>query len=739
MSVAAAGPRARPTSAWTQTAIDRVAAAVPILTVFFWLALVYCWESWGHVAPWVFVDELQNAQLSRAIADTGHAARRGEAHSFDSLFNYLIAPAWWLNDMHRAYSAVKYIGAVTMTTVVFPTYWLARLAVSRPAALLAAAGAGAVPALVYSSFLLEEPLAYPYTALCFFLIAKALVVRRTRWWVLAIVACAIAPLVRSQLAVVPAVLVLATLLRGWGAERMQLWRSTWSTGDWVGALTLIAGAAIFVNAFISHHFYAWLIATLFYKHRMIEYGLWAAGALTIGLGVFPVVAGLASLIRPRGGTASEGERAFACTAAAGIGAFGFYTAVKASYLSTIFSTLVEERNIIYVAPLLMVGSALLLERGRSRFLAVAAAAGFTLYLVLSTPLSHMNDHFYFDAPGYSILQGANQKWGWTMHTGRTLLISLFVVSLLVIMLPRYLRPWSPTLVRGIAVFVGVCVIAWNVTAELSAATSSKYYAELISQNIAPPLDWLDPITHGAPTIYLGQNITDPTGVQELEFWNRSIRWMWSLDGSALKVGAPILTPNVGQVRGRLSPAPRDAKFVVADEGVVVVGQKVGTHAHYVGGSQKLWTVYRIAEPLRLQQVQGGDLYDDGWMGTNSTYTQFATPHSQRGYALVTVTRGLSGFSTRTPLTIRLGRVYVGADQKPHLGRLLVPPIHYTLGPRNPHTFAIPAPAPPFRVEITAESTFVPHTLDPRTADIRPLSALVGFGWSHTPPRKAATK
>ena len=31
---------------------------------------------------------------------------------------------------------------------------------------------------------------------------------------------------------------------------------------------------------------------------MIDYGLWAAGALTIGLGVLPVVAGLAALVRP---------------------------------------------------------------------------------------------------------------------------------------------------------------------------------------------------------------------------------------------------------------------------------------------------------------------------------------------------------------------------------------------------------------------------------------------------------
>ena len=63
-----------------------------------------------------------------------------------------------------------------MTSAVFPTYLLARMLVRRPAALFAAAAAGAIPALVYSSYIVEEPLAYPYAAFCFFLIAKALVV-----------------------------------------------------------------------------------------------------------------------------------------------------------------------------------------------------------------------------------------------------------------------------------------------------------------------------------------------------------------------------------------------------------------------------------------------------------------------------------------------------------------------------------------------------------------------------------
>ena len=48
-----------------------------------------------------------------------------------------------------------------MTSVIFPTYFLARMLVGRGAALFAAAGAAAIPSLAYSSWIVEEPLAYP--------------------------------------------------------------------------------------------------------------------------------------------------------------------------------------------------------------------------------------------------------------------------------------------------------------------------------------------------------------------------------------------------------------------------------------------------------------------------------------------------------------------------------------------------------------------------------------------------
>jgi hypothetical protein len=76
-------------------------------------------------------DELELTQLSRSIATTGHAARRGEAHSFDSLYTVMTAPIWLIHDVAQAYSGVKYLDVFVMAAVVFPTYFLARMVVGR--------------------------------------------------------------------------------------------------------------------------------------------------------------------------------------------------------------------------------------------------------------------------------------------------------------------------------------------------------------------------------------------------------------------------------------------------------------------------------------------------------------------------------------------------------------------------------------------------------------------------------
>ena len=160
----------------TVSRVDRLYRAIPLTTAFLWLCVLYGWETRGHVTPWLFTDELKFAQISRSIAETGHAAQRDHPSSFDTLYTYLIAPFWRVGDVGDGYAAIKYAGVVIMTSAIFPAYFLARMVVSRPWALFAAAAAVATPALAYATFLIEEPAAYPWAPLCLWSCWSP------RWW-----------------------------------------------------------------------------------------------------------------------------------------------------------------------------------------------------------------------------------------------------------------------------------------------------------------------------------------------------------------------------------------------------------------------------------------------------------------------------------------------------------------------------------------------------------------------------
>ena len=160
-------------------------------------------QAWAHKTPWLFGDELELTQLSRAIADTGHAARRGEPYSFTTLWTYVLAPAWLIDNLHAAYATVKYLTVIVMTATVFPAYGIARL-LRRPQAcplrrscvrrdsrrrVLVDDRRGAVRLLLVDSDALPDPPRTDHTV--------TLVDRRRGG------AALIAPLVRGELAMLP--------------------------------------------------------------------------------------------------------------------------------------------------------------------------------------------------------------------------------------------------------------------------------------------------------------------------------------------------------------------------------------------------------------------------------------------------------------------------------------------------------------------------------------------------------
>jgi Dolichyl-phosphate-mannose-protein mannosyltransferase len=697
-------------------------ALIPLLAAYFALSVLYAWQAWRRETPTIFTDELEMTQISRAIAATGHPARREQAYMFTSIVPYLTAPAWWIHSVTTAYEVIKYMQALVMALAIFPAYGIARYVVSRPWALFAAVATIAAPALSYAPILVEEPFAYPVATLALYLIIRA--VARPSWRTLGLAAagCVLAAATRSQLVAIGGAFGLCLLALAWRTERMRHWRSTWSRFDWVGAWVLALGAVFAFAAFMGRNSGEWATTTALWKSRIFDYGVWAVGALAIGCGILPLIATLAVLVRPRAEWRDTGLRAFGIVTASALASFCWYAAIKGAYLSTIFSSLVVERNLIYLYPLLFTGTAVLFERRDARWWAVLPAGAVVLYLVTSTP-TKLDQFPYYEAHGLSILAFLNRELSWTSARIDTALIVVVIVAALAALVLRPLARRTEVPARWLVVLCAVLVLGWNLTTEIYAAAGEHDFSSRMAGNMVVPPDWVDRATDGGSVVTLSQQLTDPTGLWLTEFWNRSVKKVWSVDPAAPAPGpGPTLTPDVARRDGTLTPSP-GTDFALALNGVFLqapIVKQIGTT-----------TLYRLGgAPLKLAYSQSGVSSDAGWTGRNAAYNRFRPESSAPESARIGLSR--SAFCSNAPIPggvlVRLGTLVIGKDHQPGIGEVTTQQlVRVRPCPEGAQVLLLPTPTGPWRVELTSD-TFVPAEVDSRLSDRRELGIQASFGF-----------
>ncbi len=678
-------------------------AVLPALALGLIVFGFYAVEAWTRKTPWIFTDELEWTQISRSIAATGHAARRGDPIYFKSLYAYVIAPFWWIHSTSAAYAAVKYANAAIMPLAAIPTYLLARMLVTKRAAVAVAVGSVAIPAMAYATSIVTDVLAYPYFALCSWLAVRALRYGRRRDVAIAAVFLACGYFIRQQqFTTLPIAFVVAAAGLWLTGARGRAVRRNWTRGDKLGAIVLAIGAAMLFNRVVLQHVQEWQIPTQYYKNRIVDLGLRAGLSFTIGLGVLPVIGGLVSLRLPeRRGDPTY--RAYAAWAASAIGVLALYTGVKAASLSTDFATLWEERDLVYLSPLLLLGTAMVFQAKRLNWWLVAASTGFVLVMVAFKAIQV--GYPYYEAPGSAIPAALGYYRHWSTHSMRVGLFGIFALSLALLALRR---------VRFVAPLTAVLLLGWMLAGEISMTKGIDVVADQYRGNLPAQLNWVDATVHGQPVTYLGQAVTSPYGEQLTEFWNRSIKHVTSLDGTAPGPG-PTSTPNLVNASGLLS-ADSGNPYVLADIGVVLdapVVKKMGS-----------MTLYRTRGPWHLlNAVQ--QVYSDSWCPTWCSFTYFKP--NQKGTLVIHLGRqGYNGSGAPGRASIEVGSVAIAANDSPEL-KHVAKDLHLVVENGSSNTLRIPVARTPVRVEIS-----IPNAIPPSAQDPRHLGAQVGFRF--TPSR-----
>lgn len=697
-----------------RTRLDRLLAAIPVAVIALIVLSLYFWEAASRKTPTIFSDELEWSQLSRAIAATGHAAALGEPRPFKSLYAYAIAPAWWAHSVGAGYAVIKYADAIFMCLTAVPVYLTARMLVPKQVAIAAGFASILTSAMFYATFILPESLAYPVFATVAYLCVRSLAGGGRRWTIAAIVGCLVAIEVRGELAMAGAAYALAAaviIVSGPAGKRL---RARWSVVDHAGAAVLVLGALVVLNQIVSARSPEYAVVTQAFKHRMWSLGFQAGSAFAIGIGVLPAMAGLASLWLPSR-RHEPAWRAFAAFTASALLTVSAYTAIKAAYLSTVFATRVEERNMIYVGPLLIVGCAVYFTSRRVWLPGIVVAAGFVTWLV--TAYGYQLDYPYFEAPGYGIATMANRSWHWDQPTIRTWMYVACAVFFVVALLPRMPRVPSRAW-QGTAAAAALAAVAWALTGEITSARGSNASADALVAHLPKPLDWVDVAADRDAVTFFGQNVGDANGVWLLEFWNKSIVHDWTLDATAPRPD-PTITPDVKTVDGRMHPDP-GTDYVLTSGGVEVQGTTVDTRPGLV--------LRRITHPWRLQTAlfgRGGD----GWIGSDALYARLG-PGRPAGTVAVSASR--SGFCNQSApkahVTIKVGDVALNSQFKPVLGKVRATR-HRVLA--NCATWVEKIPArPPFVVSVHVTPLVRPS--DYGTSDARELGAVVD--WKFTPTR-----
>lgn len=677
-----------------------------------------------QTAPWLMGDELRYADMAKSFVDEGRLLFREQASSFATAYPALISPAWLAEDVETAYELAKAINVVLLTSAAGVVFlWTRRLAPT-PYAVVAAGLVLLMPTFTYTGMLMMENAALPAFLLGAFVLARALE-RPTVAWQLAIFpAIALATLLRIQLVTLVLVYVTSVVLVAlfeWRSMvsgfRAAIWRFRLSLSILAGGalaylvFKLLAGGSLTggLGAYSE-------VGEMNYDLvNVARWSLWHLGELAVSVGFLPAAAfgGLLGLAVIRGRLlATAADRAFVAVTTATV----LWFVLQAAAFSSRYTQRIEERYMVYAAPLLLMALAVWVGRALPRrpFVMLAAAVVPAL-LAMTLPFERLfNVSLFGDTFGLipflrlaQVLNGGVDDLRLALAAGLTVAVVSFVV-----IRPRVAGVLFPAAVAAFLVLSGNSVYG-AIKDQSAGARGSSGVSDL---------SWVDDtVGRSAEVGFIytpGMNV-NPHLLYQTEFWNRSVRDVYAFrtDNGPTFQGPEIQLSANGELVPKDGPTakPVDEPYVLAEPTLGIVGEVVATPGPLA--------LIRVDRPLRIDTVVDG-VQADGWSGEVASLSQFAPLRRGARHVRVRVSReGWGGpdvpgqvVITAAPLRVTEAGQVAG---KPTATRV------WTVHSSQARTFDVPVPRAPFRVEVRVTPTFSPSQFG--LADTRHLGAQLSFG------------
>ena len=563
--------------------------------------------------PWIFVDELIYSELAKSIAAGGDLQIRDvSAGGYGVVYPLLVSPAWALFDrVPDAYAAAKAINAVLISLAAVPAYLLARRLVGEGLSLLAAVLAVALPSLAYSGVIMTENAFYPLFLVVVLVLVLVLERPTVTRQIVLVALLGVAYQTRPQAVALAAAALTAPLVQGLLGRRVR--------EALVAQRTLygIAGAA--VVAVVGVEFargesrssllgaYAVVGEGGYHAGAVLRYFLYHAAELDLYVGVAPVAAAVLLVVCRR----NTDARLDAYLAAAI--SVSFWLLLLVATFASKFAGRVQERNVFYLVPLVLIALLVWIERGAPRpARATAAAAAVAAALPGILPFRRL-----IDFPAISETLMLLPLWELVDRGLRAEDLSVVVVpaaiaaAALMLFLPRRFMLALPVAV--LAYFL----VALHPIERRMTELSQRSLSSGISN---PHRDWVDrAVPAGAEVAVLWTGNGDVYNVWQNEFFSRSVGTVYSIAGQLL--GAlPQTRLTVDAQAGILrSPdgRPVQPRYLLVDDSFTPAG-RVLARDHEIA-------LYQLEGPLRSTEKVTG-LYDDTWSGARATYTR----HDCRG-------------------------------------------------------------------------------------------------------------